>query len=1169
MIECPSCRQSSPRTQSFCGSCGRALGGRANVATEPVGVEERKLATVLFADVVGFTALSERTDHEVVARMADNALKMLGDVVNEHGGTVDKFMGDSVMAVFGVPMAHDDDAERAVAAGLAMREQRGDLAFSIGINSGEVTAASVGRAGDFTVIGDTVNVAARLEETATAGEVLCGRLTVELARSAVAFRQRAPVVLKGKREPVEVWEALGLRPETADDSAGDGLAQLDEAWSGATPSGDTRFGGTLSGGTLSGGTRLGETRLAAATGGAGRMKPTRESLRAAATAGQAAVAPLAEVVLAPLIGRADELAFLESRWRQVCRDGRAQVVLLCGDAGYGKTRIASELLRVAEAGGIVVWATYPAYGSMGGNRVAADVVRQLGPSSEPEVNARVRSLAGEFQPSLSTVDPSGLRQEQIWAFRRLIEEKSQSAPIVVAIDDMHRSGDNTLDLLNELASRADDVRLLTVLCGRTSPSGWLERFPQAARVPVGPLGREDSAALADAFAGEKPLGSDAAHFLVSRANGNPLYLRELVTMAKERGLLVDAGDRWALCDPEHSALGTTDSVFEPLDTQTEGRSSGRPTLTAAVPATLQALLAARLDLLEPEQKLAIQYVAVMGETVTAEQIGALASHDELPALRSLANAGLLRQMPDGRYDIVDPLLREVAYETLPRHVRGELHRRAAVEATSAETKARHLDRAAGYLADDTVAASEAAEALADAGEAMIAASRHLDGMRLLERAVARGCVRNSALLALARTQALCGRTEEALQTLSKIEDDASDPSIAIERDHTAANSKTFTDPAWAIPRLQQVTDRWMETGNREKEAWARANAGVAYFYLSRMDESAPELERALEIFEDIGNENGIVATASFLCLVKPTDKRVPRWLEESLEFTEQAGDRSRKMTVLTTLAWHQFFRSFCGGSDEVAGACATARGMAELAEQLGASDLAVHGWSLRAVMSRLAGDFDNAAASVAALERVGASATPSDRWLAWAATFSVTVAKGEWGSTPPFPPDSSPDPVTAMARLVIQAELTLSGRVAEAVERFEGTGRRDLGPIGDLGSVFYAIALVLSGRGHEALLWVDRTARAAEVLEATSCSVAASALRAEITMDLSGVPPPPAEARDLPGLLLLRAHSAHGDTRAGDALRSCASRLAMPALSAGVNGTAPGRPRARAGGEEK
>src|ERR1700694_3427194 len=143
LSSCPSCGTANPEDQVFCGQCGSFLeDGRARVSVP--SLEERKLATVLFADVVGFTSLAERTDPEVVARMVDAAFRRLGEVVTQHGGTVDKYMGDSVMAVFGVPIAHDDDAERAVAAGLAMREMVGDLAFSIGINSGEVMATAVG-----------------------------------------------------------------------------------------------------------------------------------------------------------------------------------------------------------------------------------------------------------------------------------------------------------------------------------------------------------------------------------------------------------------------------------------------------------------------------------------------------------------------------------------------------------------------------------------------------------------------------------------------------------------------------------------------------------------------------------------------------------------------------------------------------------------------------------------------------------------------------------------------------------------------------------------------------------------------------------------------------------------------------------------------------------------
>ena len=213
----------------------------------------------------------------------------------------------------------------------------------------------------------------------------------------------------------------------------------------------------------------------------------------------------------------------------------------------------------------------------------------------------------------------------------------------------------------------------------------------------------------------------------------------------------------------------------------------RLTAQGAIPATLQALLAARLDALEPSQKLGLQHVAVIGEAATVEQVAGLGSTEAATTLRSLVDVGLLRHGPDGRYDTVDSLLREVAYETLPHNVRGELHRQAAVLVATPEERARHLDRAATYLADDENVAAEAVEALVAAGTAFIESSRHLDALRLLERALALGCLPSSALLDLAKLQALSSRDEDALRTLALIQDDPDDPAVAVERDHTAGD----------------------------------------------------------------------------------------------------------------------------------------------------------------------------------------------------------------------------------------------------------------------------------------------------------------------------------------------------------------------------------------------
>ncbi|HUY21604.1 MAG TPA: adenylate/guanylate cyclase domain-containing protein [Acidimicrobiales bacterium] len=1044
LAECPSCGTPTAAGQQFCGQCGTGLDGRA-ARSDPPAVEERKLATVLFADVVGFTSLAERTDPEVVARIVDVAFRELGEVVAEHGGTVDKYMGDSVMAVFGVPVAHDDDAERAVAAALAMRHVGGDLVFSIGVNSGEVMATAVGGGEGITVIGDTVNVAARLEKAAGPGEVLCGHLTAELTRGRVALRARQPVLLKGKREPVEVWEAVALR---GDDVEPDTAAPL-------------------------------------------------------------------------LVGRDDELAFLEAQWRRVCRDRQAHVVLVCGDAGSGKSRLVSELARVAERDGTVVRSTYPAYGALGGARVAADVIRQLGPVDDPEVNARVRSIAGDLDASLQSIDPAGMQQEQLWAFGRLLHEKGARRPVVIMIDDMHRSGDRTLEVLGELIGRLGDVPLLTVLTGRTEPGEWLTRFPAATTVRLGPLGRVDASALAAGFVCDKPLASEAADFLVDRAGGNPLYLRELVAMARAQGLLVDDGHQYRL------------------------------TAYGAIPATLQALLAARLDSLEPAQKLALQHAAVLGEA-TLEQIAGLGTPDAPGALRALVEGGLLRHGPDGRYDAADPLLREVAYETLPRNMRGDLHRRAAAMAEGPEERARHLDRAARYLADDEAVVAEATEALADAGRAFLRQSRHVDAVRLFERAVALGCRRPSVLLDLAKVQALCGKQEDAFETLAMVDDDPDDPTIGIERDHTAANTKIFTDPGWALPQLEAVTERWRALGVADKEAWGHANTGVALFYLGRMEEAGRELELALALFERIGDRVGGVAASSFMCLAKPTDRRVPAWLADALEFADAAGDRSRQITTLMTLTWHHFIRSLWGGAEDTAQTEGFARRLAALGEEIGAGDMAVHGLSLLAITARFGGRFDEAAAHVDALQRLGGIVDAANPWLGWAASFVLALGGGATGAAPPHPPDASLDPVVAMSELVIEAELTVAGRIDEALARAEATESLEMGPIGELAGLLNGLALVLAGRATEARPCVELAADAARALGAGPTAAAAAALLAEITGDVGVLPRAPASAGSVSDAVVLRAHAVLGDADAARALRRAAQDLAVPGLLLGL-----------------
>ena len=1043
---CPSCAAANPAGQPFCGSCGTALDPSAPILTvvEPA-VEERKLATVLFADVVGFTSLAERTDPEVVARMVDAAFQELGRVVAEHGGTIDKYMGDSVMAVFGVPVAHDDDAERAVAAGLEMRRLGGDLVFSIGINSGEVMVSAVG-GGDVTVIGDTVNVAARLEKAAGPGEVLCGRLTAELAGHRVEFEDRQPVLLKGKSAPVEVRAALRMRRG----------AEAAPAW-----------------------------------------RP-------------------------PLVGRQEELGFLEMQWRRVRDDRQGSLVVLCGEAGSGKSRLLEELAAMVGDEAHVVHSAYPAYGAMGGLQLASELIDQLGTSADPEVQVRVRSVVGEMDPALAGIDPAGMEREQVWAIGRLVKEKAAHRPLVVAVDDMHSGDDRTLELLSQLAVQLRDLPVLTVVAGRTEPAGWLGRFSAATTLRLRALTRAESESLADAVVGGR-LEEDARRFFTDMAKGNPLYLRELVAVARDRGVLVCEDGRYRL------------------------------TALRAVPASLRALLAARLDALDRPQKTVFQHLAVLGEAGAAEltQIG---GRDAGPALDALIDSGLVRGGPGDRYEPADPLLGEVAYDMLPRTARADLHRRAADLVGQEEARGRHLERAFEYVGDDAALAAAAADALAVEGKKLVDAFRPLEAIRMLERSVALGMRRPDVLIELGKLQGACGKEEEALATLALVPDDPTEPAQAIERDHTAAAAKLFVDPAWALPRLLEVTERWHRIGDTGKEAWALANAGVARFYMSEMAAAAELCERALERFESIGDRSGVASASSFLSLARPEDPRVDRWLAEALAYADETGDRARQTTTLATLAWRHFFLSMGGTAAETARADDYTARLAELGEEMGIFDMGVHGHGLRAVLARFAGRDEVAREESAALARLSDPAGHhNDSWLAWAAGFTVAVATGSAEAAPPFPPEDTADPVLAMAGTIVEAGLILCGRVEEAVTRREHDHPVLEGHYADLGRIFSALALVLAGRDTDARPILERVLAAARLLGAGPAERAARALLAEVAGTAPDVEPVSSAVTDpsLADAIVLRARARHGDEGAAGALVAMADAICAPGLLLG------------------
>jgi class 3 adenylate cyclase/tetratricopeptide (TPR) repeat protein len=1041
---CPSCGFANPPGQHFCGQCGTRLSDDAAPPARTSSPGERKLATILFADVVGFTSLSENTDPEAVARTVDAAFRRMAEVVESHGGTVDKYLGDALMAVFGVPVAHDDDAERAVAAALAMRDLGGDLAFSIGINSGEVMATAVGRDGDVTVIGDAVNVAARLEKAAAGGEVLVGPLTAELAATGITFRERQPVILKGKRDPVPVFEVLGLR------------------------------------------------------------------------AGQAPA-----VEQPPLVGRDDDLAFLRAHWRRVVRDQRASVVLVTGEAGMGKTRLLEELSAEIADEAAIAHARYPAYGGMGGPQVAKDIAEQLGPMGELEIDVRVKSVAGEVDPSLHELDPDSFRQEQLWAFRRYLESKADEQPILIVIDDIHRSGDETLELLGALMARVVDVPVMLALVGRPDPGEWLVRFPGATTVHLAPLSPADSAALVNALVPNGAEPGAAVTSLVERGTGNPLYLRELVAV---------------VCASGGAA--------------------------ASLPPTLQAILAARLDALPPEQKGALQRVSVLGDAAREEQVAMLGLSEPGAALRNLVAAGLLRQRQDACYEVSDPLLREVAYETLPRQVRGEWHRRAAQAVEDPVQHARQLERAAGYLPDDEGLQAEAATALRDAGLRLLDGFRLNDGIALLLLAVEHGERDPSVVLRLASTLANNGRGEEAVKALAQLDDVELSPHDEAERDHIRAVVHMFRDPSTAWSLLEQAAKRWGELGDGVKEGWAWSNRGVALFNSGQMAEASDNLERAIDLFAAHGEYQGKLAAQSFLALIRPDDPRVSDWLEEGLHRAEDLGDRSGQCNSLVLLAWHHTFRSYLGGRADVAVTEQYADRGRILAEELDFNEFQAHGLCLGAMARRFTGRVDEAAELAERAGDVPLEDNSPVHELVKAVRFLSAAARDPRAPDPPLTPSN--DPVAWVGWLTLVEALLLGGRVDDAWELMARTD--DLpglgGAIDGMTRTFTrGFALLLADRPTEAGPLLRECLASARAVRAVPMTQVAHALLGEVharagdvaeatrMVDKAGSPAPDG----LAAAFVLRTRALLGEDGAADELRQAADALAAPGLLLGTD----------------
>ncbi len=690
-LACPSCGSSYSAGDRFCRECGTPLAAAPELPApqSPPPVAERRLVSVLFADLVGFTQISESRDPEEVRELLSRYFESCRRLVELYGGTVEKFIGDAVMAVWGTPTAQEDDAERAVRTALdlvaavsALGDEVGapELRARAGVLTGEA-AVNLGAVGEGMVAGDLVNTAARIQAAASPGSVLVGATTRRASEAAVVYEEAGEHELKGKSEPVPLYRAV---------------------------------------------------RVAAARGGALRSTGLE----------------------APFVGRERELRLVKELFHASAEQSKAQLVSIVGIAGIGKSRLAWEFFKYLDGLAETAWwhrGRCLAYGEGVAYWALAEMVRtraQIVEGEEREAaRTKLRTCLEEHLPDAEErawVEPRlanllGLeervdadRQDLFGAWRLFFERLADENPVIVVFEDLQWADQALLAFIEYLLEWSAGRRIYAVALTRPELMAEHPDFGRsvrnAATIALEPLSNTEMTELLDGYVPGLP--PEVKQRVLDRAQGVPLYAVETVRMLLDRGLLVEEG-----------------SVYRPTG-EIE---------TLEMPESLHALAAARLDGLSPVERQLVQDAAVLGKTFTKAALSALTKHhdDELDRILS----GLVRKevlslqadprMPErGQYAFLQELLREVAYETLSlRHRKGR--HLAAVEAIQqsvggSETEvpeviATHLLAAYRAAPDDPDADEiriRARDALALAGERSGALAAPEAGQRHLDEAVA-------------------------------------------------------------------------------------------------------------------------------------------------------------------------------------------------------------------------------------------------------------------------------------------------------------------------------------------------------------------------------------------------------------------------------------------------
>ncbi len=657
MTACPACGADGPQGARFCPACGSELAARPGMATE------RKVVTVLFCDLVGFTALCEKADPEDIDRLLRDYYTFARDLIERYGGSVEKFIGDAVVGAFGVPSAHEDDAERAVRAGWRLIGGVGEilgpsqapLAVRVGINTGPalVRLDAGPRSGEGLLVGDAINTAQRLQTMAPPSGLVVGGRTRSLAAAVATYEALPPSALKGKSQTVAPWRVTGLTARTGID-----LAQ--------------RFS-------------------------------------------------------APLVGREIELGVLKGLFDKAVASSTPQFALLSGEAGIGKTRLIFELARDLDARPnlLVTWrqARCLPYGEGVSLAPLAEIVREhagIAEVDDPDtVAAKLDRAVGtgpdnwwvteRLRPLLGLPSRPASQDENFAAWAQFLDGIATDHPAVVVVDDLHWADEGLLAFMVFLAERRSTVPMLFIAAARPEFLESHEDLGQrllagraqgrgAVRIDMRSLAPVETGRLIDGLT-VASMPPEVTSAIVERGGGNPFYTEELVRLLEV--------DRQA--DP------------------------ARPTNFASLPDSLQALVTARLDSLQPDRKAVLADAAVVGQVFwpsLVAELGGRPPEDVADILRELVSREFVRPLPEAgprgepQFAFWHAVTREAAYAQLPRPARAAKH--AAAGSWMEARIAVGADNLVEAVAHHCVTAVELREAAGDsAGDLRVSASAAL------------------------------------------------------------------------------------------------------------------------------------------------------------------------------------------------------------------------------------------------------------------------------------------------------------------------------------------------------------------------------------------------------------------------------------------------------------